>query len=94
MMSVPRLSAERRALKLLASSRRQGDRQQTRTVALLPPQVADADSQELSARRWPRRITPHPSRAGASDDNKTSVPPGGNLEGPGSRAGANRTRKT
>ncbi len=66
---------------------REGDRQQTSAVALLP-QVADADSQELSARRWPRRITPHPSRAGANDDNETSVPPGGNLEGPGVACGA------
>ena len=30
-------------------------------------QVADADSPGDSARRWPQRITPHPSRAGASE---------------------------
>jgi len=28
-----------------------------------------------------------PSRAGANDDNETSVPPGGNLEGPGVACG-------
>jgi hypothetical protein len=33
----------------------------------LVTQVADADSPVRSARRWPRRISPRPSRAGVND---------------------------
>ncbi len=72
---------------------REGDRQQTSAVALLP-QVADADSQELSARRWPRRITPHPPPAlGPTTITRPRSLQGATLKDQGSLAGANRTRK-
>jgi hypothetical protein len=51
-------------VQFLCRTRREADRQQIHTVALLP-QVADADSQERSARRWPRGGTT--SRTEASD---------------------------
>ena len=45
-------------------TRRETDRQQAGTV-VLSSDVADADSPVRSARRWPWRISPHPSSAWA-----------------------------